>query len=286
MATEAVARAKADLAARGLIATVVQNYYGMVVAQRKIANAQQSLTEAQQLMDITQKQEKGGEVSHYDVVKAQIQLETRQRETQEAQLAFDKVRLTFGVLLFPTFGQQFTVTDDLATTLEQQTHALNSARAAILPSLSFDYFFGIYANQFAVHNPDGQNLVGSSAQAQLNIPVWNWGANRSKVRQAQLQVQQAKNDLSFTQRQLLAELNQFYQEAQIATSQVASLQHSADLSAEGLRLTLLRYQAGEATILEVADAQSTLVQARNAYLDGMVRYRLALANLQTLTGVF
>ncbi len=312
MAAEAVARAKADLAARGLIATVVQNYYGMVVAQRKISNAQQSLTEAQQLMDITQKQEAGGEVSHYDVVKAQIQLETRQREAQEAQLAYEKARLGFGVLLFPNFGQEFTVADDLATTpplpafpeiqalasrnspdiraaqatVEQQTHALSSARAAILPSLSFDYFFGIAANQFAVHNPDGMKLLGSSAQAQLNIPIWNWGANRSRMKQAELQVQQARNDLSFTQRQLLAELNQFYREAQLASSQVASLQHSMDLSAEGLRLTILRYQAGEATILEVADAQSTLVQARNAYLDGMVRYRLGLANLQTLTGVF
>ena len=55
---------------------------------------------------------------------------------------------------------------------------------------------------------------------------------------------------------------------------------------ESLRLTNLRYQAGEATALEVVDAQTTLLQARNAYDDGLVRYRLALANLQTLTGAF
>jgi hypothetical protein len=34
------------------------------------------------------------------------------------------------------------------------------------------------------------------------------------------------------------------------------------------------------------DAQTTLVQARNAYDDGVVRYRLAIANLQTITGAF
>jgi hypothetical protein len=34
------------------------------------------------------------------------------------------------------------------------------------------------------------------------------------------------------------------------------------------------------------DAQTTLTLARNAYDDGQVRYRLAVANLQTLTGVF
>ena len=51
-----------------------------------------------------------------------------------------------------------------------------------------------------------------------------------------------------------------------------------------LRLTNLRYQAGESTVLEVVDAQSTLAQARNAYDDGLARYRLAFANLQTLIG--
>ena len=63
-----------------------------------------------------------------------------------------------------------------------------------------------------------------------------------------------------------------------------TLQSSADLAAESLRLTNLRYQGGEATVLEVVDAQNTLTQARNAYSDGQLRYRNALANLQTLTG--
>ena len=107
-----------------------------------------------------------------------------------------------------------------------------------------------------------------------------------QMRQARLRVQQARVDLSFTQRQLLANLNAFYQEAEAAGSQLDSLRRSLDLSAESLRLTLLRYQAGEVTILEVVDAQATMIAARNAYDDGLSRYRLALANLQTLTGAF
>ena len=51
-----------------------------------------------------------------------------------------------------------------------------------------------------------------------------------------------------------------------------------------LRLTLLRYQAGEATALEVVDAQNTVALARNAYDEGLSRYRVAQANIQTLTG--
>jgi outer membrane protein TolC len=311
-AAEAVARAKADIAGRGLLATVVQNYYGLVSAQRKYANAQQSLREATQFNDITQKLEQGGEVAHSDVVNSQIQLAQRQRESQEAQIAVEKAKIGFAVILFPDFRRDYSVVDDLQTTtplppfeqvqglagknnpdiraaqatVRQETLGITIARSAYLPSLSFDYFFGINANQYAIYNRSHLNNLGSVAQAQMTIPLWTWGATRSKVRQAELHLQQAKADLSLTQRQLLANLNSFYLEADTASSQLASLKSSLDLSNESLRLTLLRYQAGEVTVLEVKDAQATLVQARNAYDDGVVRYRLALANLQTLTGAF
>jgi outer membrane protein TolC len=312
LAAEAVARAKADVAARGLVAVVVQDYYAMVVAERKLANAQRALREARQFLDVTEQQERGGEAAHSDVIKAQIQVEQRQRDAEDGQLALDKARLAFAVLLFPDFRQDFTVEDDLDSAaalppfpqvqdmagrnnpdlrtaqaaVEQQTHVVESARAALLPTLSFDYFFGINANQFAVHNLDQRNNLGSVAQAELTVPLWTWGAARSKIRQAQIGLEQARNDLSFTQRQLLSTLQAFYQEAQLAGSQVDSLKRSVELSAESLRLTLLRYRAGEVTVLEVVDAQTTLTQARNARADGLARYRLALAELQTLTGAF
>ena len=220
------------------------------------------------------------------------------------------------MLVFPDFRDTFAVVDDLEqaaplppledvktrasdnspdlkaaqAALQQESFAVGSARSGYLPSVSFDYFYGINANQFATRspptpeNPNGVNLLGSAVQAQMTVPLWNWGATQSKVRQAELRVQQARIELSLTQRQLLANLSTFYSEAQIAQAQVDSLKASLDLAAESLRLTLLRYQAGEVTVLEVVDAQTTLIQARGAYDDGLVRYRVALAALQTLTG--
>jgi len=98
IAAEAAARARADIASRGLAATVVQNYYGLLAAQRKSANAERSLTEARQFAEITRKLETGGEAAHSDVVKAEIQLGQRERDTQDAQLAIERSRIGFGVL--------------------------------------------------------------------------------------------------------------------------------------------------------------------------------------------
>ena len=180
--------------------------------------------------------------------------------------------------------------------LRRQRGALSvSAFASAL-----DFFYGIDANQFAAthqHPTDAtgrstlpnyqvanrQNL-GYSAQVTLNIPVWNWGATRSKVKQAELKRDQAQLDLIAGATNAAKQSGGGYAEAQAAQAQLDSLRSSVDLAAESLRLTLLRYQAGEATALEVVDAQNTVTQARNAYDDGLARYRVALANLQTLTG--
>jgi outer membrane protein TolC len=75
-----------------------------------------------------------------------------------------------------------------------------------------------------------------------------------------------------------------YNEAQTARSELETLNQSAEFAAESLRLMTMRYQAGEATVLEVVDAQNTLTQSRNAFNDGQVRFRVSMANLQTLTG--
>jgi outer membrane protein TolC len=309
-AAQAVARAKADVAARGLVATIVQTYYGLVASQRKLASAQQALLETQRFLETTRRLESGGEVAHSDVVKSQIQVAQRAREAQEAELAALKNRLGLSVLIFPDFRDNFTVVDDLQTlaplparaditasaqannpdvraasaALQQETSGIEIARGGVLPSVSFDYFYGINANQFATHDPEGNLLLGSVAQVQLNVPLWGWGAAQSKLTQAHLREQAAKSDLTLAQRQLQASIATFYREAEIARGQVASLRESLDLATESLRLTVLRYEAGEVSVLEVVDAHATLVDARNADNDGLVRYRVALAALQTLTG--
>jgi outer membrane protein TolC len=314
-AAQAVARARAEIAARGLVVTVVQAYYGFVVAQRKYSTAQRAAAEAQRFFDISQKLEHGGEVAHLDVIKAQIQTNQQSRDLQEAELEMNRSRLELAVLIFPDYNENFSVVDDLQmpeplpsfpevqtaaanknpelraalAALQQANHEVAAAWNGFLPSLSLDYFYGIDANHYAVYQTDPatglqvRNL-GYAATATLQLPIWNWGANRSKVKQADLRREQARVELSFAQRQLLAKLQTLYSEAQTARSELESLSQSAELAADSLRLTTMRYQAGESTVLEVVDAQNTFTLTRNAFNDGQARFRVSMANLQTLTG--
>ena len=311
----AEARAKAEIATRGLVVTVTQAYYGLIVAQRKYASAQRAASEAQRFLSVSQKLENGGEVAHADVIKAELQSRERQRQLQEAQLSWLNARLDLSVLIFRDFNDSFEVAEDLHAavplptlpevqeraardnpdvraaleTVRESNHDVFGMRAGYLPSLTFDYFYGIDAQRFAVNSvaSNGQKFsnLGSSAMATLNIPIWNWGTTQSRVKQAELRRGQAKRELSLAQRRLLAQIRSLYAEAETALSEQEGLSRSAQLAEESLRLVTLRYKNGESTVLEVVDAQTTFALANGAYQDGAVRYRLSLANLQTLTGV-
>jgi outer membrane protein TolC len=313
-AAAAVARAKAEIASRGLVVTVTQNYFNALSAQFKFDDARRAADEGARFLQLTQQLEQGGEVAHSDTIKAEMQAQDRQRQFHEAQLALLNARIELSVLLFPNLQDNFVLTDDLRATaalptieevqqqaargnpdlraaletLHMTSHEVSAARAGYLPSLALDYFYGIDAPSFATHSFfQGQRLdnLGSSALGSVTLPVWNWGATRDRIRQAQLREKQAKLELSFAQRRLIAEIRSLYAEAETAMNELAGLARTAELAAESQRLIALRYKNGEATVLEVVDSQTALVQANNNYHDGAVRYRVALANLQTLTGV-
>ncbi|HXP16884.1 MAG TPA: TolC family protein, partial [Terriglobales bacterium] len=243
-AAEAVARARSEVAARGLSVTVVQTYYHFAVAERKYATAQRAAGEGQRFLDISQKLEQGGEVAHSDVIKAQIQSQQQQRDLKEAELEMNRSRLELAVLVFPDFKENFSVVDDLQTpeplpafaevqaaaarqnpelraalgALQEARQDVSAAWSGFLPSLRLDYFYGIDASHFAVSQFDPASHVvirnlGYAATATLQLPIWNWAANRSKLKQADLRREQAQVELSFAQRELLAKLRTFYDQA-------------------------------------------------------------------------
>src|SRR6266403_3847939 len=83
-AAQAVARAKSEIALRGLAVTVAQAYYAHVAAGHKYA-------------------------------KAQLQYRQQQRDLREAELEMNKSRLDLAILLFKDFNDNFTAVDDLGT---------------------------------------------------------------------------------------------------------------------------------------------------------------------------
>jgi len=309
-ADAAAAHALLEVARRGLVAATIGIYYGVLAADAKVLVAQRALAEAERFHTVTLQRETGGEAAHADVVRADLQVQQRQRELNDAALAADKARLDLGALLFPDPSTPYQLAatlnalpplpvqseveaaakannPDLRAALELLRSAdldVTASRFGYLPDLVLNVTYGIDAPQFAVNGPDGVRNLGYSASATLDIPIWDWLATHQRVRQSEIRQVQARVDLTVTQRRLLASLRQLYEEAVVSQRQLALLDRSVATAADALRLTNMRYTAGEGTVLEIVDAQSSLALAESSRTDGIVRYYTALANLQTLTG--
>jgi len=313
-AADARASAELEIARRGLASTVTGLYYGLAASNRKLQIAQDAAKEAADFTKLTGQREQAREAAHADTVKAQLEEQGRDRELSDAKLNADKARLDLAVLLFPDPRTPYTISvpetpaalasrdevNQLAAKnnveLKSAFAALNvsnadvlAARSAYFPSLGLNYTYGIDAPQFATNGPvgaDGTRVknLGYSAMVTLDIPVWDWLATEHKVKQSEIRRDAAKVALTATQRRLIAQLDEAYAEAEASRNQLASLDASVSTAAESLRLTKLRYTAGETTVLEVVDAQSAFITAENAREDGRVRYEAALAELRTLTG--
>jgi outer membrane protein TolC len=308
-AAAAMAAAELEVARRGLVAAVTALFYGSLAADHKLAVAERAHQEAMDFSKLTGQREQAREAAHADVVKAQLQQQQRQRELQDATVVAEKARLELGVLLFPDPRTAYSLQAEAAPAplapradievaaaknnpeLKSALASLNvgnadvlAARAAYLPDLGLNVTYGIDAPQFAVNGPDGIRNLGYAAAVTLDIPVWDWLSTQHRVKQSEIRRDVAKVALSTTLRRLIARLDEAYSEAVAARDQLASLDVSVDTAGESLRLTKLRYNGGEATVLEVVDAQSAFVTAENALEDGRVRYEMARADLQTLTG--
>jgi outer membrane protein TolC len=310
-ADAAAARAAAELeiARRGLVAAVTSLYYCAVAAENKQKIAERASEEASDFTRLTTKREQAREAAHADVVKAQLQQQQRERELSDARVATEKAHLELGVLLFSDPRTPYLLDSEKSVTplaeraevdeaaeknnpelksalsaLKMSNDDVLAARAAYLPDLGLNVTYGIDAPQFAVNGPAGAHNLGYSAGVTLDIPVWDWFSTQHKVKQSKIRRDAARVALTATQSRLIARLNEAYSEAAAARDQLASLDESVATAAESLRLTKLRYSEGEATVLEVVDAQTAFVSMENAREDGSVRYRAARADLQTLTG--
>jgi outer membrane protein TolC len=308
-AASALAAANMEISRRGLVAAVTSLFYGLAAADHKLAIAKRAQAEAADFTKLTTEREQAREAAHADVVKAELQQQQRERDFSDARLAAERARLELGVLLFPDPRTPYDIAiadavAPLASRAEvDQAAARNNpelksafaavdisnadvlaARAAYLPNLGLNFNYGIDAPHVAANGPDGVRYLGYSATVTVDIPVWDWLSTEHKVKQSEIRRDAARVTLSATQKRLIARLDEAFAEAQASRDQLVSLDQSVATAAESLRLTRLRYTGGDATVLEVVDAQNAFVLTENAREDGRVRYQMALADLQTLTG--
>jgi len=304
----AAAHAGTEVARRALVQAVIENYYGLALTTAQRIAAEGNLAAAQEFERVTSLLLSGGEVPAVDLTRAQLQTLSRRDELERARVNEEAAAGSLRVLVGYDFTRSISTTDlelalprdseyqqfkadDIArrpefTQFEQQLRAareeIKIARADRLPSLSYSINGGFDTD--SLNGPRLKEHSGVSAAVSLTIPVFDWGASRSREQQARLKVQIAENERAIAVRGFTQQFYLARAQAANAAARIGLAREAVIKAQDNVAASIARYRAGEAQIVEVTDAQTSLVAQRTALYQAIFDYQVALARLRQTTG--
>src|SRR5205085_2457520 len=140
--------------------------------------------------------------------------------------------------------------------------------------------YGLNAGFDAANINQLRRYSGGSAVMSLSIPLWNFGASKSRATQARLRARALELQRDNLTQQLRQE---FYTERAAALSALARIKFAetaANAAQENLNLIFIRYRQNQAQITDVIDAQANYAATRLAYYQAIVDYRTARVRLE------
>lgn len=301
------ARAGTEVARRALIEAVDEAYYGLALSTAKRKSTELSFAAAEDFARITQLLFTAGEVSEVDVIRARLQLAGRRDELEQARLGesiaagglrvligydfatpIDAIDLTNAL---PAAGEidrfvaagianrpEFAQLDAQRRAAEQEAKA---ARAERLPQFSYSVSGGFDSQSLRLDPL--HDHTGVLAAASVTIPIFDWGASKSREQQARLRAQSVESERNLAVRGFTQQFYAARAQAQSAAARYLLLSASVGDAERNVQASLARYRGGEAAIIEVTDAQNTLAAQRAALYQALFDYQVAKARLAQAT---
>ena len=289
-----------------LIMDVKSAYYDLLRACGQESVAQAAVDSAKSRLENIRAKREEGTVPKFDLTSAEVELENLNQQLISAenqvriaqsslnavlgvdvnnptQVISDDVPVTIDTIDIPkSVDEAYSRRPEVKaaqTTVTVSKVNVNLERSGLLPSLSLT---GGPSYNF---NPSGLSPTNYSWQASavINIPLWDGGKAKSRVRQARAGVQNSAASLEKTKITVATEVRRAALDLQEAALRTKTTARAVSLAEDALGIALDRFDAGIAVQVEVTNAQSQLTQARFNYVNAKYDYAVALAQLQRAT---
>jgi outer membrane protein TolC len=298
----AAAHAGAQVARRDLVLATVDAYYALALARQKRRLADETLGLSEGFVKVSEGLKARGDGEEADMFRAISAARTRRDELEQARAseaaAMDLLRsltgLDFDIFVGVKRLTEFvpTVSDFLGYTEEiikarpefslieaQKRVAAQDARLARserLPQLTYTVNGGFDAGDF---RPLGR-YAGASAIVTLNIPIFNFGASKSRETQAHLREQQLDVQRESTMRTLRQEFYTTRAAALAALERIRDAKNASEAAQQNITLIFARYRLRKAAITDVIDAQSAFAETRTSYYQAIADYQTQRIRLE------
>ncbi|HZP61897.1 MAG TPA: TolC family protein [Terriglobales bacterium] len=292
--------------ARELVVLAVGNVYLLCLSSAaRVETAQAEVQTAQALYDKASDQQKAGVSPNIDVLRARVELQTRQTQYIIAKNDDAKEKLQLGRVIGLPAGQEFTLTTEapyqpLATSsLEDNLRRAYLSRpdylAAVLQvraaearrrAATAQHYptLGIGGDYGDAGVNIGQSHGVFQIGATLNIPITAGGRTHADVLEAEASLRQSRQQLDNLRGQIDYQVRAALLDLSAASDQVEVARSSVDLANQTLVQARDRFAAGVTDNLEVVEAQEAVAAANETYISSLYAHNLAKVELATAIG--
>jgi outer membrane protein TolC len=292
--------------ARELVVLATGNAYLLSLSGgARVDTAQADVATAQALYDKAADQLKAGVSPAIDVLRAQVELQSRQQFLIVARNDYAKQKLRLGRVIGLPAAQEFTLTtaapyeplvglgveeylrraylarpDYLAAveTVRSAEARRRAATAEHYPTLDIAGNYGAAGVNVGISH--GAFQVGAT----LTIPITAGGKTHSDVLEAEAALRQSRQQLENLQAQIDYEVRTALLDLSAAADQVEVARSSVDLAKQTLTQARDRFAAGVTDNLEVVQAQESVAAANESYIAGLYAHNIAKLELATAIG--
>src|SRR6266567_318761 len=292
--------------ARDMVILTVGNAYLLVVAdETRVSSVQAQVSTAKISLDQAVANHQAGTAPLLDELRSRVDYQSLEQQLIVAQNALDKDRLALARTIGMPLAQKFNLVDkapyaafdqvdvdaaikqahlnrkDLQAMVEQTKSAEEQRKGATAdryPTLGINVDYG----DIGVNVRHSHGTVDMSGN--LSVPVFKEFALRGEAEQAQSQLDTQRAQLSDMNAQVDADVRDALLDIQSAQRQVEVARSSMELAKEALSEAQQSYAAGVSDNLAVSQAEQSVAQANEQYVDSLYRHNVAKLSLARSLG--
>lgn len=285
--------------------TAERAYYSLSAMQLYRAATREYVAIIRSLYGVVEERFREGYVAKGDL----LQVETRLSEAEFALLEMEndyEVALhRFNALRGETGGGDVVLSNSILdsvamparVTVEQMLQQRPDMRAAMLSTLAAEYGVKATRSQYNPRltagvsgswqtyspNASAKTYVDGALVVGLSVPLFHWGERRSAVAVARSDVRRAENGVEQLRRDAAEQEADGWSAMTSSYSQIQSSLHNLAIAAENLSISTYSYQEGQATVLDVLQAQISWLQLYTNAITARFNYAVAVSDYHRIT---
>lgn len=300
------AESNVELAREQVATFVALSYLNALRGDLDREAARADLILAETLLKLAGDQREAGVATGVDIVRAETRVAQERLRVLQAETALEQSQLDLQSIVGLPQGSALTLTDmlhfadDVSPAPDESIRIALAARPEVpVAELalqrreqdrrarvadqypSFDVF-GDYGSSGVT--PNSNNRPTRAYGVRLNVPVFDGGLTRGRIRVAESQSRQAELQLGSTRARIESDVRLAIVSSRTAAAQVRAAAEQLRLAVRELDLARERFGAGVADNSEVVSAQAGLANARALQVQSLVQYAAARLNFAAATG--